>query len=986
MSHRSVVFAARKTAMKALSVTNSAGETLLYPLGEEAGSGYRIGRSPECEIALAEDESLSAVHCSVITTEEGVQISDLGSSNGVQQGERAVQAELMQPGVVYTVGHNSLTLAEVPDAAPAEAAAPAPQEEVPAPAAAPRKAVRRGIAHPIDPRARTLRNNSGGGVPGWLWLIILAVLIGGGIYLYKLLNPPPPPAEKPVVKAEKKPQKKVTVDDWQREDEPEPEPEKTDEPEPEPEPEAEEEEEPIPEEVVVVQKSSTGQEWKQPRVLKQRLSSAIRSRLRHVDEGNVERFLSDPENCLMVAQWELLNRADLNQLGIVMRDPAVCKDLSKLLNNSAWCGSFVYDGEMTKPEVALAMVAEFRAADLKRKDRPDTTEEQEKMKERMAAAIAVEFARNGWYADGKELTEAEMDKYESIGMPQPEKKRGARRQEKGSIYMLAVERYLLFAEGIEQDLLNSSFWKQPDWLLHFIGGWKGENAFGSATTMRWARDNCSVPDEQYKGLAGRVPYLPLNEFGDVIFSSKYYEPYKVIYPNNMAKMTRDIGAVCGGLSHFGTTGAVSNGVPAVTMGEPGHCAYTVYLDGQWHCCNSVSEKHTPHWSFGGEYSWSAFQMMTAMYQEKDKTRRSQLIGSLASVMVERRNTKDAVKLYEMSLAIQPLNLPVWRVYMGAVEKKLKRNPAMWQALHHNLCTALIPKHPARAGDYLMEEVYPSMLPLFRAPAKKLETYEEFFANLDEIDDKGWKYERVLDTQFKALDKSTVHKQKYLDMVRETMMKKPHFHQMLVWAVNNVMTENKPMSKRFLEAVDKDMETCEDREMVLAAMIQAAEMLGDEKLFHKYTAAVGQTPQVSLPDIPEYKGKLISEGAMLQLSTYGDDEKHIIQHAAALTPRGGKIQTESSKTEYLKVILPKRATIGCIVMAPAGPKGGVLEVSSDGETWETLMSLPDAGSKGYHRLEFEKMPPTAKYVRVSTTSQGGNASLNFNAFHIYEKSH
>lgn len=969
--------------MKSLSVTNSAGETLLYPLGEEIGTGYRIGSSAECDIVLPQDESLSPVHCSVSMTEQGMVISDLGSANGTLRDGAPVAAEVMLPGVVYVAGATQLTLVDDAVAAPAEQPAEAPAAQQAAPR---KKLTRRAGAQDAVILNRNLKNHSGKGVPGWAWLILLVLALGGAYYLYQMMTPPPAPVEAPA-KPKPKPKKEVKVDDWKPEEEPEPEPKNDTEPiiEPEEEPE-EEEEEPIPEEEIVIQKSSSGQEWKQPRTLKQRLSGAIRSRLKRVDDQHLDAFLSNPENCLMVAQWELLERADLDALAQTMREPNACKTLAALLNNSSWCSSFVYDGEMAKPEVALGMVNEFRQAEAKRTDKPDTTPEQEKMKDRMAAAIAVEFARNGWYGEGKELTEAEMDKYESIGMPQPEKKRGARRNEKESIYMLARERYLFVAESIEQDLFNSSFWSQPDWLLHFIGGWKGENAFGSSTTMRWARDNCSVPDEQYKGLAGRVPYLPLNEFGDVIFSSKYYEPYKTIYPNNMAKMTRDIGAVCGGLSHFGTTGAVSNGVPAVTMGEPGHCAYTVYLDGEWHCCNSVSPKHTPHWAFGGENSWSAFQMMTAMYQEKDKTRKSQLIASIAGVMVERRNTKDAVKLYEKALEIQPLNLPVWRVYMAAVEKKLKRNPAAWLALHKNICESLIPKHPARAGDYLQESIYPSMVPLLRVPAKKLEAYAEFFAHLDELDDKAWKYEEILESQFKSLDRSNVHKQKYLDMVRETVMKKPAFHQMLVWAAITVMRDHKAMAKRFFADVEKDMETCEDRTAMYASLIQAAEVMGDAEMFHKYSKLAGEAPGAELPDIPAYGGKLVSDGAMLRLSTYSDNHNHIVQHEAALSAKGGRIETESSKTEYLMVTLPKRTTIGCIVMCPAGPKGGVLEVSPDGETWETIMSLPDADKKGFHRLEFEKAPPSAKYVRVSTTSQGGNASLTFNAFHIYEKSH
>lgn len=982
--------------MNILRLTKPSGETLVHPLPDAFGSCCRIGREEGCDIALPEDSALSRHHCSVTVTSAGIVLADEHSSNGVWQGERRVQAELMTFGTVYSIGQCRLCLldegaaatAPAPAEAPATAAAAedAPAAEEPKP----RRKLHRAVSAVSAMRPK-LVNHAGKGLPAWLWLLLLLAAAGLGYWLYTLYGTGETEAPETTTRAQKIEQLKrdILVDDWEREDEEETTKEADNTPVPvaEPEPEGtQEEEEPVPDEPVVIQKSSTGQEWKQPKTLKNRLESAIRSRVKRADEASVRAFLSDPANELMVAQWEVLNRADIDKLSALMRDPAACKHLSELLNNSEWCGSFVYDGEMSHADAALAMVNEFRIAEEKRKDKPaGLTPVQEKMKRRMAAAIAVEFARNGWYGEGKELTDEEKEKYEDIGMPQPERKKGARRQDKESVYMLAKERYLLFAEGIEQDLLNSSFWRQPDWLLHFVGGWKGENAFGSATTMRWARDNCSVPDHEYAGLAGQVPYLPLNEFGDVIFNSAYYEPYRELYPNNMAKMTRDIGAVCGGLSHFGTTGAVSNGVPAVTMGEPGHCAYTVYLDGEWQLCNSVSNKHSPHWAFCGENSWSAFQMMTAMYKDPENTRLSQEIGSLAGVFAARRNLKDAVKLYELALEIQPLNLPVWREYMQMVEQKMKRNPATWVALHNKICQALAPKYPARAGDYLMEAVYPSMIPLLRAPLKRLQAYRPFFESVGELDDNGWKIDELLEIQYLSLAKSGLYKQQYLQLLRDTFFKKPSYHQMFVWSVCKMAEDNKAMLGRYLAETEKMLDTAADREMVLAALIQAAEQMGDKALFDKYTGMVGPLEGPQLPFIPEFHGNLVSEGAMLHLTTYGDDEKHIIGHAAALTPEGGRIETASSKAESVTLILPKRTNIGCIVFCPAAPAGSLLEISLDGETWEPLTDMPDASAKGYNRMEFTRTP-AAKYVRISTTSQGGNASLKFNLFHVYERTH
>lgn len=997
--------------MTILRITTPSGEQTGYPMPADIGGGYRIGRDDEsCDIALPEDSALSRLHCSVRVTENGIELTDEHSSNGVWQGERRVSSEVMSAGTVYSIGQCKLELVAE------EEAAPAPEPEVKAPlyidlaaqgaaaetAEAAHAEEKPAEEHPkkkhlhtaageggVAPRP-TLVNHAGKGIPAWLWLLLLALLAGLGYYLYTLMTEEPGEAPAPT-KAEKIEQLKrdVVVDDWQTEDEPAETTAKDDSPAPaeEPQPELEEEEEePIPDEPIVIQKSSTGQEWKQPKSLKIRLESAIRSRLKRVDDGTVDTFLHDPANELMLAQWEVLNRADLDKLSKLMRDPAACKRLSPLLNNSEWCASFVYDGEMSKADVALGMVNEFLVAEEKRKDKPaELTPAQEKMKKRMAAAIAVEFARNGWYGEGEELSEEEKEKYESIGMPQPEKKKGARRQEKEGVYMLAKERYLFFAESIEQDLLNSSFWGQPDWLLHFVGGWKGMNGFGSATTMRWARDNCSVPDHQYAGLAGAVPYLPLNEFGDVIFGDAYYAPYREIYPNNMAKMTRDIGAVCGGLSHFGTTGACANGVPAVTMGEPGHCAYTVYLNGEWQLCNSVNSKHFPHWGFCGEHTWSAFQMMTAMYKEPEKTRLSQEIGSLAGVMTARRNLKDAVKLYERALGVQPLNLPIWRNYLSMVADKMKRNPNTWLSLNKKICEALAPNYPARAGDYLMEAVYPSLIPLLRAPLQRLNAYRPFFENIGELDDLGWKIDEMLDIHFLSLNKATNFKQQYLRLVRDTAMQKPSYHQMLVWAMCTSAKDNKALSGRFFAETEQKRMEAKDPDMMLAAMIQAAEQLRDKALFDKYSAMVKDQESPKLPFIDEFHGKLASEGCLLHLTTYSDDEKHILQHAAALTAKGGRIETASSKTEAVTLDLGKRVNIGGIIFCPGAPTGSLLETSLDGENWEPLMDMPDASAKGFNRLEFTRTV-AARYVRISTTSQGGNASLKFNLFNVYERTH
>ena len=307
--------------MTILRITTPTGEQTGYPLSTDIG-GYRIGRDDEsCDIALPEDSALSRLHCSVRVTENGVELTDEHSSNGVWQGERRISTELMSPGTSYSIGQCKLELVAEEEATPA---APAAEEKAPvyidlaaqaAEEASPDAPAEPAEEHPKKKKLhtatgdgavaarRTLVNHAGKGMPAWLWLLLLALLGGLGYYLYTLLSeetePPPAPTKAQTIEQLKR---DVVVDDWDTEDDKEEPAPKDDAPAPaeEPQPEIEdEEEEPIPDEPIVIQKSSTGQEWKQPKSLKIRLESAIRSRLKRVDDGTVDTFLHDLEDGLV---------------------------------------------------------------------------------------------------------------------------------------------------------------------------------------------------------------------------------------------------------------------------------------------------------------------------------------------------------------------------------------------------------------------------------------------------------------------------------------------------------------------------------------------------------------------------------------------------------------------------------------------------------------------------------------------------------------
>ncbi len=791
----------------------------------------------------------------------------------------------------------------------------------------------------------------------------------------------PKPKPRPEPKPEPKP-------------EPQPEPEPV---EPEPEPEPEPEEEIVPEELPKVEPAATGElneadyqgelpatAWGSPASLEKQLSGRIRSTLKGKDLKSVQEFISKPANRLMLAQWEVLHRAsDMKELAKVLKGEAA-RELAPLLNNLRWVAALAYDGELEKTEVVLAMMHQFRQAD-PAMDKDPYTEEGKgpSLKSRLAAATAVEFARNGWYGDDRELTPKEIAVMREQGIVLP-KRRG---KGKSDTYRLARERYLYFAESIDGELLNGSIAKQPDWVLHFICGWKGSNRdpFGTASTMRWLRDNVSAPAHQYMNTAYQVPYRPTNMFGDSIQGQWYYQPYESLYEGNFTKMTRDIGSVCGGLSHYGASSSCANGVPAITMGEPGHCAYAVYHNGKWHPCNSIGEEHHPHWSIWGDYTWSALLMQTAMYQDGARTRDAQLVSTIASVYADNRNAEHALDLYELSAGMQPLYKPVLSLYIDTATDTLRSNARKWIGVNKFICESVAKNHPEMCSKFLTDKIYPAMFSHIRSDKHKMQAFRDFFSCLDKNEGGAWDVEPLLTQQYKGMGKAQPRRLEYMKMIIDVGAAKPDFSQSIAWAVRASAQENKRFGEKVFEMAEQAAAGSPDKELMDAAFIRAGEELGDTALVHKYSAPYLGKQESELPFFERPAGQLVSSQGYVVVDEPFEDQRVFTRHQAALTETGGFIRSKPGKHQPVTIVLPKVTPLGCVVIVP---KDGCkdyrewrVEISNDGKAWETLMLLPDGAEDKYVRVDVTG-GQKARYIRVDS-GEKQEIGIQFNAFLVYD---
>jgi len=60
--------------------------------------------------------------------------------------------------------------------------------------------------------------------------------------------------------------------------------------------------------------------------------------------------------------------------------------------------------------------------------------------------------------------------------------------------------------------------------------------------------------------------------------------------------------------------------------------------------------------------------------------------------------------------MQPLNHGVWNSFIDAATRSLKKRPLQWLKGNEVLCKAMKPASPESSASFLMQRIYPVMLP------------------------------------------------------------------------------------------------------------------------------------------------------------------------------------------------------------------------------------------------------------------------------------
>ncbi len=466
--------------------------------------------------------------------------------------------------------------------------------------------------------------------------------------------------------------------------------------------------------------SGTGKEWSEPKIVKQdlarKITAALPSKGKDVSAKAIDEFLKSPENRLNLARWYFVELAGPDAITAETSKSSDRRIFLRFLSSPEWLEGYLYSGDAKETGEFLTMLMAIL--------RKDQEAEKEPMLRKIATATAAEFSRNGW------------------GKGDPAR---------------VIRRYKFFAESWKGEKLNSVFDDLDFWDMRIVCGWKGNDAYGNEFSMRWARDNIKLSEGGYAGGAiHQLHYRLFNKAGDSVQTGEYYAPFRKHFGNkrgetNMPAMAYEVGAVCGGVSHFGATGAVSNGVPALTMGEPGHCAFAVRSNGKWSANNSISFRRNAHWRFFGGWetgTWAFLIMMQDMLSDKN-TVPAMRKAALAKFFASQGKRKEAIALYDLSIAQQPLNYLVWRDYCEYAKAQKAKAP-FWKKMNEKAIAAFETKYPDVCAKVLEKFIYPNLFPLVQDDNAKLEIAEKFLEKLDSLGPSSWEMESFWDTQKKYL--------------------------------------------------------------------------------------------------------------------------------------------------------------------------------------------------------------------------------------------
>ena len=545
-----------------------------------------------------------------------------------------------------------------------------------------------------------------------------------------------------------------------------------------------------------------------------------------------------------------------------------------------------------------------------------------------------------------------------------------------------VWRYNFFQKNAKRGLLHPGYKKLRPWELRFTVGIPQQD--WDDQSFEWALENINVPWDRYDYACWAAIYTDPSYFGDSVQGGMYNYPYADI---SWAEATHRNGGVCGAMSHLGCVAAMAHGIPAYTVGQPGHCAYGFRVKrGDWRGGFGGPDGGMHNRIFGNQAPTS-YLLMETVFKDDATIEKAYRHSFCAKAMDAVGDKEGAIAMWEKTLEISPLH-PFFR----ASYHKLLKEKGLTPSQVYDYLSKVVPLYENNgfASIDMAKDLKDSIAAM--TDEQKADLYGKMHKVISGTPS-SWavNIEPVMKEQAESL-KTDAAREQYLAALFATHMGSEDattFGKVLEWGVKTYVEGGNEavFSKAFSKAAASagkggKMDDEQTKKMVAAynKAIIAAEQARSAPAFRSITEAAvkvaGKCPvNIELKAAKELPGK-VAKAAMFRISTTSNYDAPA-WHADITTPTGGKCHTAKEEKPYMIVELPERKSLtGCIIRKTDGNEGrmkkATVYTSEDGATWkprETTDDMPKEwvvkfadGTPGkWVKVEFDNAAPDFAHI-------------------------
>lgn len=702
-------------------------------------------------------------------------------------------------------------------------------------------------------------------------------------------------------------------------------------------------------------------DWADPEKIYFTLVDRIIGKLGKLDDATILKFMQSPGNRLDLARITLIRKTGSQGIRSVSVRPKGKELLVALTSDLNWMTNLLHSGPTKNLETALCNLEAIFAVEGEESLKVPTTR-------RIATTAALEFAREGW---------GEGD---------------------------LLKRFKYYNDSWKEGKLNSHFDNLQYWETRFVTGCKqpgdGPGSWGSVRNLVWHRDNVRLPMEQYLGAECQVEYRLRNVAGDSVFSSEYLAPIWKYVNFTTGWAYREIGGVCGALSHYATFSALAAGLPAATMGEPGHCAYAMRVGNEWKRGNSIYWQHSLHKTFWNEPEWGFLYLTQKLYEERFKTCAADQVVAMADLLTARRKMKAAFSCYEIAIKAQPNNWPAVKRYAAYLKFKAPTDYDKWMILHDAVMDGMGAEHYHAAATMLSRYVYPTLAPMVKDRAKLYKMYSGLFSHFKDWGANRWEIGPVLDAQI-ATCQTDDDKKTYLREVLRVLMRRPDYSgAVLTWGLgyisqlpegsDEIQEEFTNMLVQAMSRAGTSKKQIDATWATLGEAIHAAAKSKERRTFQAigrlaYNKCRKKFPKKG-PRIKGFPGRVVSATAWIDTATTIGDMSQCCLHWGVLQRSGGTMPGKFEGKSGLTVGMEKKCDLtGVVCLSHEAnlkkDRPFYLEVSDDGQNWTRVR--PNGVIQGNEiRFDLKKSEASGKFVRM--LREGDKYEPGIAGFYVYGK--